>query len=239
MSLLTSLASRIKTKIETFSISLSQIADGLITLAKINTTGATTGQVPTFNGTNTTWEDPAGGGGSLIPLTTTFADCENTTSEIDIVTVTIPADTLAVGDIVGIELRYLKLQNSGSSINTYFWMVNNGNKMQTDAVLPVSSSATMYFVFQTIRLIVVNITGNTVTLGYTRMNNTAGLSHSMAINFNSTQNTNGVTSATTQNETFDNTIGTTLQLRMQWVSANVNAYIRVQQAQAYIIKKAV
>lgn len=47
--------------IKDLKIKLASIVDGLITLAKINTTGATTGDVPTFDGTNVVWDAPAGG----------------------------------------------------------------------------------------------------------------------------------------------------------------------------------
>lgn len=53
-------ATLIKTRIQNHSITLSQIADGLITLAKLNTIGASAGQVPTFNGTNIVWDAPNG-----------------------------------------------------------------------------------------------------------------------------------------------------------------------------------
>jgi hypothetical protein len=226
-------------KLKTLVLDIANFADNLITPIKINTSGASSGDVISFDGTNAVWDAPAGGG-SLTPLVTTFADCENTTDEIDIVTVTVPADTLAVGDVIIIDCAYNRLQNSGGSMNITPRFLNDASNMLAAGAGTIANNATTHRLFHKIKLFVTDITSNTATLNFlegTVITGTVVDTNSVAIA--ATTAVNGVSTAVNANNTFDNTAGTTLKFSLQWASANANAYIRVQQAQAYIIKKAV
>jgi hypothetical protein len=170
----------------------------------------------------------------IIPLKTTFADCENTTSEIDIVTVTIPANTLAVGDIIEIYIEYIRSQNSGGAINLNMRTYKNAILM-TSSNPSISTTANILKLRQKWKIVYDSsfalwefwqlVTGTSGaqdtalgigTTGGATINVTAGSRSSLTLS--------------------DSNI---LKVSAQWASANANAYIRIANAQAYIIKKAV
>jgi len=227
-------------------LKLSNFVDNLITLPKLNSTGASSGDVITFDGTNIVWEEPAGGGGSLIPLVTTFADCENTTSPIDIVTVTIPANTLAVGDIIVIEYNAKRRNNSGSPVTLRQRRLFNSTNYGTSATASIPNATVATNLTQSEQLIVKSVTGTTARLvgvNSAASSNIATIlakGHNFAIG--ATTNANGAVSETLGDflsETLTITTDNTIILRAEWSVANANTWIIMQQAQAYIIKKAV
>jgi hypothetical protein len=175
----------------------------------------------------------------FIPLTTTFADCENTTSEIDIVTVTIPANSLAVGDVISIDYFFTRLQNSGGSINLQGRLLNNSSQVYSNNS-NVANNVNITRGSQRQKFIISDITSGTATFIVINPNSATGLMpESINIALSATVVASGVTTSTITNNTFDNTISATFKITAQWASANANAYVRVEQAQAYIIKKAV
>jgi hypothetical protein len=228
-------------KLKTLVLDIANFANNLITPIKINTTGASSGDVISFDGTNAVWNTPSGGGGSLIPLTTTIADCENTTSEIDIVTVTIPANTLAVGDQIFLEGFFTRSQNSGGTINLTAKLKNATNQFLSYGVVAQASNSGTFLVRLRQVVIVKSISGDTVTLisGTNTSSNVQIAEVSSFAAGATTAVTGHFVNKTYTNNTFDNTVGTTLEISITWGTANANAYIRVEEAQAYIIKKAV
>jgi len=239
MSLLTELASRIKTKIETFSISLSQIPNNLIEFAKLQTIGA--GKLlgnATGSAGNISELDINDYKNYLIPLQTTFADCENTTSRIDIITTTIPSNKINVGDIIEIHFKLQRRQNSGASI-WFYTRLFIGSIIIDGGNINMANSTSTFNVLQKIRFIVESISSNMATIGVMRPNSSNNyLQDTLGYAFNAS---NALGSAATAYETadIDITSENTLKIENKWDSANVNAWIRVQQAQAYIIKKKV
>ena len=229
-------------KLKTLVLDIANFANNLITPIKINTTGASSGDVISFDGTNAVWDAPAGGGGSLISLTTTFADCENTTDEIDIVTVTIPADTLAVGDIIVLEMAYLRHQNSGGTINLTAKTILGGTT-DVNANSNVTTDSAINNIKAKLQYYAISESGSNINLNTNK--STAIISNAPIQNILSigaTTQANGsiqTSGSPLSNVVIDKTVSNTYKISAKWASANANTYIRVQEAQAYIIKKAV
>jgi hypothetical protein len=220
-------------------LKLTNFVDGVITFAKLQNiatakllgrTSASSGVIEELDITN--YQN------QLIPLTTTFADCENTTSEINIVTVTIPANTLAVGDIIKIEISGSILNNTAGAIN----LTQRAKVGATTIVNPVSSftnGSTIYYTKHILTFYVTNLSGNNIDITQNNVfSGSVGLAESIALAFPVTDN-RFRSSVTHTPATIDRTASNTFKVTMQWASASSNAYVRVQQAQAYIIKKAV
>lgn len=176
---------------------------------------------------------------SLIPLVTTITDCENTAATVDIISVAIPIGSLAVGDIIVLRPMIHRLQNSGGSISLSSHLIVDGVSIISIGTASVANSANVYRFFQQSIFQVVSISGDTVTIGFAQPNSGSVITTaSIAFAFGATTSVNGAMTFTTTFTT-DNTVGATIDIRVQWASANANAWIRMQEAQAYIIKKAV
>lgn len=63
----------LSTKIAPAAVTTAKIAAGAVTLDKLNTSGAASGQVPTYNGSAVAWATPAAGDGLSLPYTGTTA----------------------------------------------------------------------------------------------------------------------------------------------------------------------
>lgn len=176
---------------------------------------------------------------NLIPLTTTFADCENTTSEINIITTTIPANTLAVGDIIILNITATRLQNGGAAVNLTQRVKINGNALYGDFPTSIPNNATTFSVMQNNNLCVTDISGNNITLRGTTAGPTGIVVNSISFALGATGVAQGTENAIRTVGSIDKTATITILCSQQWDAANANRWIRVQQAQAYIIKKAV
>jgi hypothetical protein len=181
----------------------------------------------------------------IIPLKTTFADCENTTSEIDIVTVTIPANTLGAGDIIIIDFTLSRLQNSGSLSAFASKIMFNSSTVFfhsiTDGGIPTSS--TIFRLKQQINFHILSVVSNTATIlhplqiGYTGGVPNTIVPASIGYAIAATTASNGV--IFDQTGTMDVTQSNQIRISHRWQTASSTRYIRMRQAQAYIIKKAV
>lgn len=179
---------------------------------------------------------------TIIPLTTTFADAENTASEIDIVTITIPANSLAVGDIIVLEIAYLRHQNSGGTINLTAKTILGGNtdvnassNITNDvAINNIKAKIQYYAISESGSNINLNTNKSTGIVTNTPIQSILSLGVTTAVG-GSLQTTVGPLT----NVTIDKTISNTYKVTAKWASQSANAYVRVQTAQAYIIKKAV
>jgi len=182
-----------------------------------------------------------GGGGSLIPLTTTFADCENTASEIDIITVTIPANTLAVGDIISILGLISRLQNNSTGTITLFTrMTINGNDLYTTNNTTISQFSNIYRIISQQILIVTDVTTNNATIKATN----SGVNQTMlplpaSFNLGGTGTGQGADISDRMVTSIPINSSITITLKATWNFASPLTYIRPEQVQAYIIKKAV
>jgi len=224
-------------------LKLSNFVDSLITFAKLQNIATNKILGRTTAGSGVIEElDIANYSNKLIPLTTTFADCENTTSEINIVTVTIPANTLELGDMVVLESAYYRLQNSGGSINLTA-KIKLGATTDMSVTSGITSSTS--FMNMKARLIyyVISISGNNATLTMQKATSLATNTPYQAVfAVGGTLPAAGVmqtVSAKNTDVTINKTISNNFLLTLQWDSANANTYVRVETAQAYIIKKAV
>lgn len=218
-------------------LKLTNFVDGVITFAKLQNiatakllgrTSASSGVIEELDIANYT--------NQLIPLTTTFADCENTTDEIDIVTVTIPANTLAVGDIVELHYYIQMKQNQGGSVSLTQRTKNGSNVVYTSSN-SITDSGNERQTMHKVKYIITNLSSGTATFRTNTNTLTTTVTESISPAIGATLT--GVGSGTIANNTFDNTVGTDFIISAQWATANANTYIRVQTVQAYIIKKAV
>ena len=226
-------------KLSKYLIKLSNIADGLITFAKLQNISTAKLLGRTTAGSGVIEElDINNYSNKLIPLTTTFADCENTTSEIDIVTVTVPANSLAVGDIIKIEISGSILNNTSSSVNITQRLKVAGTQIVGLANI-VPSGSTIYYTKHILTYYVKNLSGNNVDIVQNNTSSGAvGFTDSIALSF-PVQDQRFRSVVTHTPATINGTNSNTFLATMQWATASPNAYVRIQQAQAYIIKKAV
>jgi hypothetical protein len=230
-------------KIKTLVLDLVNFANNLVTFAKIQQIATAKLLGRTTAGTGNIEElDIANYTNQLIPLTTTFADCENTTDEIDIVTVTIPANSLAVGDIIVLEMAYLRHQNSGGTINLIAKTIlggstdvnANGNVTNDAAINNIKAKLQYYAISESGSNINLNTNKSTAIISNAPIQNI--LSIGATTQANGSIQTSG---SPLSNVVIDKTVSNTYKISAKWASANANTYIRVQTAQAYIIKKAV
>jgi hypothetical protein len=224
-------------------LKLSNFVDSLITFAKLQNIATNKILGRTTAGSGVIEElDIANYSNKLIPLTTTYADAENTASEIDIVTITIPANSLAVGDIIVLEFAYLRLQNSGGTINLIAKTILGGNT-DVNANGNIANDTSINNIKAKIQYYVISGSGNNIDLNAnksTLITTNTPIQSILAVGAISTANgTIGTTGSPLTNVTIDKTISNTYKVAVKWASQSANAYIRVQTAQAYIIKKAV
>jgi hypothetical protein len=221
-------------------LKLSNFANGLITFAKLQNiaTNKILGRITAGSGVIEEL-DIANYSNKLIPLTTTIADCENTANPTDIVTVTVPASIVAIGDIIVIETFLQRLQNSGATNNNRLSFRINSGEVQA-VTLAVSNNASIYRVKSTQKFIVKSIISNVVTTeGLFNASTADGIMETSSFSGGGTTANQSATTSAWSNNTFTYNVSNTVSLRVDWTTANVNSWIRVQQAQAYIIKKAV
>lgn len=223
-------------KINTSAVITTKIASNAVTLPKIEQIAPFTMVANATGSTANAAEVPMG----IIPLVTTFADCEYTASEIDIINIVVQPNVIDIGDIIVLQPIIHRRQNSGGTITMTPRLKLNGTVIQSlgGGASPTSNTNTYRLLHQWI-FQVVSISGNTVTLGYAIGSSvTAITTASVALSLGATTAANGATTSISTFD-FDRTVGATITISMQWASANVNAWIRVQQTNAYIIKKAV
>jgi hypothetical protein len=221
-------------------LKLSNFVDSLITFAKLQNIATNKILGRTTAGSGVIEElDIANYSNKLIPLTTTYADCENTTSEIDIITVTVPANSLAVGDIIILNITATRLQNGGAAVNLTQRVKINGNALYGDFPTSIPNNVTTFSVMQNNNLCVTDISGNNITLRGTTSGPTGIVVNSISFALGATGVANGTENAIRTVGSIDKTATITILCSQQWATANANRWIRVQQAQAYIIKKAV
>jgi hypothetical protein len=221
-------------------LKLTNFVDGVITFAKLQNiatakllgrTSASSGVIEELDITN--YQN------QLIPLVTTFADCENTASEIDIITVTIPANSLAVGDVITLNITASRLQNGGAAVNLTQRIKVNGTALYPDFPTSIANNATTYSVMQNNNFCVTAISGDNITFRGTTSGPTGIVINSISFALGATGVANGTENAIRTIGSIDKTATITILCSQQWASANANRWIRVQEAQAYIIKKAV
>jgi hypothetical protein len=224
-------------------LKLSNFVDSVITFAKLQNIATNKILGRTTAGSGVIEElDIANYSNKLIPLTTTFADAENTASEINIITVTIPANSLAIGDMVVLESAYYRRQNSGGTINLTARIKLGAT---TDMSLQGSIPSDTTFMNIKTRLIyyVISISGDNATLTIQKPTSILTNLPSQGVfavgGATAASGTMQTVSAKNTDVTIDKTISNNFLLTLQWATANANAYVRVETAQAYIIKKAV
>jgi hypothetical protein len=224
-------------KLNNSAVTTNKLADDAVTYAKMQdiNSGKVLGRLS--SGSGNVEELNLG----IIPLVTTFADCENTTSEIDIVTVTIPANTLAVGDMIEIDYYFQRLQDSGGSVTFNKFLKLNSAKFNESNGSTLGTSTILYDLFHKEKFIVTLISSNIATIKFIESANlTISSVQSIYGGISATTSANGARASTNfSNNTLNITNSNTLTIATKWFSANVNRWVRVQQAQAYIIKKAV
>lgn len=237
MSLLTEIASRIKTRIQNHSITLSQIANNLITFAKVQTIGA--GKL-LGNSTGSAGEiselDINDYRNTSFQVPITVQDCENTTSEITVLSLTIPSNILNKNNsIIDIFFLYNRFQNTGANRNLIRKLKINGSNLK-EGTYVISSSANTWFSWSKIRIVTYGLNGNNINLKATGLegslnitNETLGESYS-----NTSGNISTSTDKTITNINYTNNI--TITLTLQWDTASSNARIRIEQAHCNIIK---
>lgn len=221
-------------------LKLTNFVDGVITFAKLQNiatakllgrTSASSGVIEELDITN--YQN------QLIPLVTTFADCENTTSEIDIATVTIPANTLADGDLIKIVINSVVFNNSGSNFTLGQKITINANTIVNPSANAITSGTNFRYIRHELTFYALNVSGDNIDLVQNNIfSGTTGLVSPIGLTFptTSTTYTAGVRhTPATVNKTAINTI----YVKLKWSGANANTYVRNYQAQAYIIKKAV
>jgi hypothetical protein len=171
----------------------------------------------------------------IIPLKTTFADCENTTSEIDIVTVTIPANALELGDIIVLEIMNTALNNTGSG-KTVVTKIKTTTDVRTTSATTINATSSTYIMSRRASFFVTSISGSNATLKAILSSGTAG-GQFLATSLNMSSPTGNI--AMEYDFAVDKTISNNLKIATILSTDSSNLYIRVESAQAYIIKKAV
>ena len=177
-------------------------------------------KLPIANGgTNATTK--GGAVANLLAETVTLANCSNTSTETTVMSVTIPANTWADGEEVGISVIARHKQNSGGSIAITYKVKVNASSLTTLSASSVSNSATegktrRSFFFTRVGSDIY-YTGNGNTYG--DMSSTASVFGAVisAADYYGSGNGNIYTSV-------DFTSSVTLTFTVQWASANANAY---------------
>ena len=170
-------------------------------------------------GTNATTK--GGAVANLLAETVTIANCANTSSEVTVLSVTIPANTWADGEEVGISIIARHKQNSGGAIAITYKVKVNASSLTTLSASSVSNSATegktrRSFFFTRIGSDVY-YTGNGAAYG--DMSSTASVYGAVisTADYYGSGNGNIYTSV-------DFTSDVVLTFTVQWASANANVY---------------
>ena len=177
-------------------------------------------KLPILNGgTNATTK--GGAVANLLAETVTLANCSNTSTETTVMSVTIPANTWADGEEVGISIIARHKQNSGGAIAITYKVKVNASSLTTLSASSVGNSATegktrRSFFFTRIGSDVY-YTGNATTYG--DMSSTASVFGAVISTADYYGSGNGTIYASV-----DFTSNVTLTFTVQWASANANAY---------------
>ena len=170
-------------------------------------------------GTNATTKGAAVA--NLLAQTVTLANCSNTSTETTVMSVTIPANTWADGEEVGISIIARHKQNSGGAIAITYKVKVNASSLTTLSASSVSNSATegktrRSFFFTRIGSDVY-YTGNGAAYG--DMSSTASVYGAVisTADYYGSGNGNIYTSV-------DFTSDVVLTFTVQWASANANVY---------------
>ena len=158
---------------------------------------------------------------NLLRETVTIANCANTSSEVTVLSVTIPANTWLDGEEVSISVIARHKQNSGGAIAITYKVKVNASSLTTLSASSVSNSATegktrRSFFFTRIGSDIY-YTGNGTSYG--DMSSTASVYGAVisTADYYGSGNGNIYTSV-------DFTSNVTLTFTVQWASANANAY---------------
>ncbi len=175
------------------------------------------GQVLTLASGIPSWAAASGG---LPSYTVTTANAENTTSDITVLSATIPANTWLDGECIVFQFWCETLQNQGGSVNltaTFYWGTNNGSP----GAIAVSNSATQG---RTLRYVFATRIGNDIWFSPTTNANT-GLASNLVTS------STGAGGAILTSQSFSS--NTVIELHLQWGTASVNTYYRIKTAACY------
>lgn len=182
---------------------------------------ATGDTIPISNGgTNATTK--GGAVANLLAETVTLANCSNTSTETTVMSVTIPANTWADGEEVGISVIARHKQNSGGSIAITYKVKVNASSLTTLSASSVSNSATegktrRSFFFTRVGSDIYYTGGGGNTYG--DMSSTSSVFSAAVSTSDVYASGNGTIYASV-----DFTSDVTLTFTVQWASANANAY---------------
>lgn len=182
---------------------------------------ATGDTIPIANGgTNATTK--GGAVANLLAETVTLANCSNTSTETTVMSVTIPANTWADGEEVGISVIARHKQNSGGSIAITYKVKVNASSLTTLSASSVSNSATegktrRSFFFTRVGSDIYYTGGGGNTYG--DMSSTSSVFSAAVSTSDVYASGNGTIYASV-----DFTSDVTLTFTVQWASANANAY---------------
>ena len=158
---------------------------------------------------------------NLLAQSVTIASCSNTSAETTVLSVTIPANTWADGEEVGISVIARHKQNSGGSINITYKVKVNASSLTTLSASAVGNSATEGKTRRSFFFVRIGndiyYTGNAATYG--DMSSTASVFGAVisTADYYGSGNGNIYTSV-------DFTSDITITFTVQWASANANAY---------------
>ena len=150
--------------------------------------------------------------------TVTVTDAENTSSKIDLVAFTVPANTWADGEAIWIDMDYEYLNNSGAGRTTTHFASGTGIT-ETSGTQAWLNDATAYRGFQSFRF---------VRIGTQALSPNINFAHLMRINtgFPNSQ-------AFAIDTSVDYTTAITLKISLQFPVANASLYLRPLLVRAY------
>lgn len=173
----------------------------------------------------------------LVPLITTTANCENTTAQVNIVSVQIPAGFLDVGDVIVIEANMQRRQNAGGNATLTNRLLIDTTVLNAPAGTTIGNAAATTFMVQRVKMHVTSVNSTTVGLQVFPNTVTTPSQEAIYMALGVTSITFGAsTTSVIGNVTTAN--AAVIHLSAQWSVQNANTWVRVIGAQGHIIKKA-
>ena len=137
-----------------------------------------------------------------------------------------------------IQLSIERKNSSGSGVTTTQKIKINNSDINSITGTTINN-ASLYYITQKQILHVVNISGNNLTFRTNGLTLTAVAQDSTNFALGTTGSTSGTSLSDYTLGSIDKTAIITIKTSLQFATANSNTFLRIQSAQAYIIKKAV
>lgn len=184
-------------------------------------------KVVTMDGNNLKEDNVSG----ITVYSVTTADCENTASEIDVISFTVPANTWKEGETIEVIMTAETLHNSGTNRTLQYKAIVQGITVIDNGSTTISSNASEGRSFR--KIIFRRVGSYLYSLSYHGTTAVELPYHASTITTKNVPDINNAGGLASVFNTIDYDLSIIIKLTLKWSAAHANTYYRILDAIAY------